>query len=140
VAAALHEERKKHDEVTIEALLKVLGTNIRETCNHRRIEINGKPSLVIVEFKDPVNVPYALKEAKNLRENDSYKGVYVNRDMTRTERFIQKQLRDERNKKNKEDLKETSNGNYPRGDYQGKLFHWGIRDGEVRRIFDKQPG
>ncbi len=37
-------------------------------------------------------------------------------------------------------LKETGNGNYPRGDYQGKLFHWGIRDGEVRRIFDKQPG
>jgi hypothetical protein len=81
----------------------------------------------------------ALKGAKNLRDNDSYKGVYVNRDMTRTERIIQKQLRDDRNKRNNEDLKETGKGKWPRGTHGGKLFHWGIRDGEVRRIFDKQP-
>jgi hypothetical protein len=78
----------------------------------------------------------ALKGAKNLRDSDTYKEVYVSRDLTRTERLIQNQLRDERNKKNNEDLKETGAGKYPRGSYQGKLFHWGIRDGEVRRIFD----
>ena len=117
----------------------MLGSDQNRISKHRRIEINGKPSLVIVDFGCPEFAEEALRGAKNLRVNDSYKEVYVNRDMTRTERFIQKQLRDDRNKRNNEDLKETGNGKWPRGTHGGKLFHWGIRDCEVRRIFDKQP-
>ena len=120
------EERIKNDRAILDPLMQVLGNHGDNIRKHRRIETNGKPSLVIVEFKDPDEVPYVLKGAKNLRVNDIYKRVYVNRDMTRTERLIQKQLRDDRNKRNNEDLKETGNGKWPRGTHGGKLFHWGI--------------
>jgi hypothetical protein len=92
VAAAVggtDEERMKNDQASLESLMLVLKASPHHIGKHRRIEINGKPSLVIVDLGCSVFAEDALKGVKyNLRENDSYKGVYVNRDMTRTERVI----------------------------------------------------
>jgi hypothetical protein len=116
--------------------MTVMGDKQNWIAGHKRIEKkSGKPSLLLIEFEEPVYMLRALKGAKNLRDSDTYNEVYVSRDLTRTERLIYKQLRYERNRKNNKDLKETGAGKYPRGSYQGKLFHWGIRNGEVRRIF-----
>jgi hypothetical protein len=62
--------------------------------------------------------------------------VYINKDMTRAERMAEKELRDERNKRNGELTEQDTNGR-PRGTFNGKKFYWGVRFGELRKIFDK---
>ena len=57
--------------------------------------------------------------------------------MTKAERTIDKRLREERNKRNAA-LTEKGAEERPRGRYKNKLFYWGIRSGELTRIFDKQ--
>jgi hypothetical protein len=132
------EEKAAHDKTSVEALLTALETPLYEMKRFKRVKTNNeKPNLILIEFGEAVTLPSALRKAKNLRTNDKFKGVYVNKDMTRTERIIEKRLRDERNWKNKEEMKETGGGEWPRGLYESRLFHWGIRSGEVRRIFDK---
>jgi hypothetical protein len=135
------EEKAAHDKTSVEALLTALGTRLTDMKSHKRIKTNyEKPNLILIEFHrfdsaDMVAEP--LSNAKKLRTNETFKGVYINRDMTKAERIIEKRLRDESNRKNEEDLRETGDGEGPCRLYQGRRFHWGIRLGEVRRIFDK---
>jgi hypothetical protein len=93
--------------------------------NHKRIKTknNEKPSLMLIEFHEAICVQLALSNAKKLRTDTKFKGVYVNKDITKTERIIVKQLRDERKRLNA-GLTEKGDGEWPRGRHQGKLFHW----------------
>jgi hypothetical protein len=125
------DEKKADDKSRVDALVTALAEDPYIVENHKRINTsnNDKPSLIIIEFKDPVHAIQALKGAKNLRSIDKYNGVYVNKDMTQTERIIEKRLRDERKRLNAE-FTEVDAGGLTRGRHQGKLFYWGIRDGE----------
>ena len=131
-------EKDAHDQASVEELLGKLSTQLVNLKSHKRIKTknNEKPSLMLIEFHEACCVPVALSNSKKLRTNTKFKGVYINKDMTKTERIIGKQLRDERKRLNAM-LTEKGDGEWPRGRHQGKLFHWGIRDGELRRIFDK---
>jgi hypothetical protein len=51
---------------------------------------NNKPSLILIEFHKVIRVPLALSNAKKPRTNDKFKGVYVNKDMTKTVRIMER--------------------------------------------------
>lgn len=65
------------------------------------------------------------------------RGVFINRDMTRDERMAEKVLRDRRNSLNAE-LNGRDSVGRQYGLHYGKAFYWGIRYGEVRRIFGEK--
>ncbi len=104
-------EKAAHYKTSVEALLTELGTPLRDMKEYKRIKTNNeKPNLILIEFVDPVYRTDALGNAKNLRTNAKFKDAYINRDMTKAERIIEKRLRDERNRMNEEDLRETGDG------------------------------
>ena len=76
----------------------------------------------------------ALRESTKLRNNPDFQNVYINRDKTRSERLLDKELRVERSKRNAT-LEEQDEEGRHLGSYNGKKFYWGIRFGELRRIF-----
>ena len=132
------EEKLAHDKAGIEGLVTTLGVPKERIIKHQRIITNNdKSNLILVEFDSSTTRDTALKAASKLRGNNIYNQIYINRDMTKAERVVEKQLRDERNKRNAA-LEEKDSGGRPRGRYQNKLFYWGIRFGELRRIFEKQ--
>jgi hypothetical protein len=130
-------KKAAHENTSVKNLVGKLGAPPREIRSHKRIKVNGKPDLVVIEFADGSTRGMALRGTKRLKEEAKYNGVYVNRDMTKVERMIEKRLRDERKKLN-EELTEKGLGGRPRGRFKDKLFYWGIRSPELKRIFDKQ--
>ncbi len=64
---------------------------------------------------------------------DEYKGVYVNKDKTKVERLAEKELRIERNSLN-DKLPYVDKGRHY-GLQDERKFYWGIRFGELRKIF-----
>jgi hypothetical protein len=87
----------------------------------------------------------ALRGSKNLKINDMYNQVFVNKDMARAERATKKRLREARRKLNAELPVKSAGGLSLLLEvyrHQGKLFYRGIRSDELGvmnwRIFDKQ--
>jgi hypothetical protein len=131
------EEKLAHDKTSVADLVAALGVPKESIVRqHRIITNNDKSNLILVELDSTSTRDEALREAGKLRKIELYKTVYINRDMTKAERMVEKQLREERNKRNLA-LEEKDDTGRPRGRHQSKLFHWGIRNGELRRIFDK---
>jgi hypothetical protein len=130
-------KKAAHDNNSVRNLVDNLGISVKSIKSHKRIKVNGKPDLVIIEFDSETNRNEALKSARKLQGDAKYNMVFINKDMTKAERTIDKRLRDERNKRNA-GLTEKDAEERPRGRHKNKLFYWGIRPGELRRIFDKQ--
>ena len=62
---------------------------------------NGENSgPIIVEFKEIYDRNSVLKSAKILRTKNGYKQIYINPDLTESERIMDHELRVERNKLN----------------------------------------
>jgi hypothetical protein len=55
--------------------------------------------------------------------------------MTRDEQLNEKHCRDERNRLNAQ-FTEKNAEDKPRGRHGERLFYWGVRSGELRRIYD----
>ena len=89
--------------------------------------------LIRVRFKESATRTLALKNAKNLKDNEATKKYYINPEQTEAERNIEKQLRDERNKRNK--ALGNGEGRLTWGlDRNGKKYYWGIRWGRLVQI------
>ena len=83
---------------------------------------NGENSgPIIVEFKEIYDRNSVLKSAKVLRTIEGYKKIYINPDLTESERIMDHELRTERNK---------LNGNLD----QNSPFRFGIRGNDVVKI------
>jgi hypothetical protein len=98
-----------------------------------------KPGIIIVEFNSIETKEKIQKAAKKLSKETDYKGVYINRDLSKDEMLIEKQLRDERRKKNDELPEKEENGSKFRyhkfgTDVTESKFIWGIKDGEVKKF------
>ncbi len=81
----------------------------------------------------------AIKESKNLKDNEPTKKIYINPDKTTLERLTEKKLREERNKRNavveNEEEEVEGRGRQRFGiDTNGKKFYWGIRWGILKRV------
>ena len=87
---------------------------------------------VIIEFKDLKTKIKALKNAYKLKNFNKYQ-IYINNDLTASERAIAKELRSKRNKLN-EELKESDIYGKFGTTTDGKRFHYGIRNGQIVQI------
>ena len=80
--------------------------------------------------------------ARKLRDNNEYKNVYINPDLTESEAALEKSLRSDRDKKNEELPNVSENGlRYGMHKFNGAAeskFYWGIRNRELRKIPVKQ--
>ncbi|RNA44688.1 hypothetical protein BpHYR1_002785 [Brachionus plicatilis] len=78
-----------------------------------------------------------LRKSKTLRKNPYFKDVYVNEDLTPSQRVADRKLRQERDRKNSELLEsKTLNGRTLKFKTceDGKKRFWGIRNGELKLV------
>ena len=90
------------DDKDVEALVKTLGLKTREArmIKFERIgKADGRPRLVKVKCDRSDQKRKILENCKKLADNETYKDVYVCRDMTKAEQKAQKELRDELKRK-----------------------------------------
>ena len=112
--------------------IRLKKRNTSNSQNSNSQNSNSKPPLILVEFNSAENQQNALRNAKNLKNNDKFKNVYVNADRTEIERMKDRVLREERKRRN-EKLPNESNGRRY-GEYEGKKFYWGVRGDRLQRI------
>ena len=130
-------EKESNDLAKVDSLLNVLGLSRSTVSRQVRLKVhNPNAKLVLVEFNDVSLKEAALSRAGKLRNEPAFNRIFLNRDMTKAERVAEKELRDEPNKLNKALPDKDSEGR-PCGKFNGKPFHWGVRSGELRRIFDR---
>ncbi|RNA24986.1 hypothetical protein BpHYR1_046059 [Brachionus plicatilis] len=93
--------------------------------------------LFVVEMDSVSSKLDMLGNSKKLRNSEELKGVYINEDLTPSERIAHKKLREERDRRNNElTATATVNGRIVKVkecDDNKKRF-WGIRNGELRLI------
>ena len=131
------EERTTNDEKNVDTVLSCVGLARSTVQRQVRLKCNNPDAnLVLVEFKDYKDRDSALSRSGELKKISDFKRVFLNRDMTMAERLAEKELRAERSKLN-EALPDKDSQGRPRGTHNGKRFYWGVRSGELRRIFDR---
>ena len=102
-------------------------------------KIVTKPGPILVEFKDINDKKKILQLTKQLKDNEDYKNVYINKDLTESELAVEKRLRVDRRKKNAE-LTETNEIGFKYGwhkfgnDIEESRFYWGVRNGDLKKI------
>ena len=75
------------------------------------------------------------KKAKQLREKgNDFVNIYINEDRTKSQRLIDKEQRDERNKRNNNLPKVNGRHQGVAEDRSGKYYYWAIRSGELKKI------
>ena len=83
---------------------------------------NEKTNLILLEFENSASRIKALKLAARLKNSVTFPGVYINKDKTKLERSADRELREERNKRNN-NLSEKDEQGRPRGTHEGKKFY-----------------
>ncbi|RNA03404.1 hypothetical protein BpHYR1_050160, partial [Brachionus plicatilis] len=138
---------EEEDKKKVSKILETLNIDRSKLKSHRRIKNTGRDDtgedtrrvldMIVVEFKDEDTKQQTLRNARNLRDTDNFKSVYINPDRTPSERALDRQLRIERNRRNAE-LSEGDAGGRHRYGVQsaghhkaGKKFYWGIRSNEL---------
>jgi hypothetical protein len=139
-SGANDDEKKLNDDAVVNDIVSTLGIDSACVVNHNRIRTNRsnaseRPDLIRIEFASDNDRTKALSRSVNLKSLDRFKSVYLNRDMTRLERMNEKNCRDQRNELNSK-LTEKDSAGRPRGKLGDRLFYWGVRSGQLRRIFD----
>ena len=147
VVANLNERKSRENNVIVFGLNE--STTTKTLLDHLQIEenkirnthkliprgiTNENKHPILLEFNNVKDRNEMLKKARCLRDEpkeSSLAKIYVNPDLTLAERMMQKQLRDDRNEKNKEleDRRKADTDN--QGDYS---FYYAIRRGKVVKI------
>ncbi|RNA27168.1 hypothetical protein BpHYR1_026662 [Brachionus plicatilis] len=86
--------------------------------------------MIVVEFKDEDTKQKKLRNARNLRDTDNFKSVYINPDRKPSERALDRQL-SEGDAGGRHRYGVQSAGHHK----AGKKFYWGIRSNELREIY-----
>lgn len=93
--------------------------------------------LLVVEMESTEAKIDMLRKSKILREKPEYNNVYVNEDLTPSERVANRKLRQERDRKNNELTgSDVINGRTLKFKIcnDGKKRFWGIRNGELKLV------
>ena len=90
------EERRLHDEATVQDVFLDIGITDAEPVECRRIgkKRNG-PRMLKVKLGDVEEKMTILRKSKNLRNSSKYKDVYINPDLTPLQQDQEKKLRSE---------------------------------------------
>lgn len=122
-----------NEKITSESLLENLRmdkTKVKKKHTLRMKKTTSTSDPVVIEFNSREDRNEMLRKARVLRKSDDpdMTRIFVNPDLTLAERVKEKQLREERNKKNKE-LDELRSKDPTKYNY-----YFGIRNGKVKRI------
>ena len=122
------EKRKEGDEKVVRELAAAIGVDDvgrmeRKFRAGKKDETTGKPRPMVVRIEDPEVRERILDNARKLNRTDSWKRVFISRDLTWKQREDakkqEKQLRDEADQKNEAEKDEEKNGKWivvgPRG-------------------------
>ena len=93
--------------------------------------------LLVVEMESATAKLEMLRSARKLREIESHKDIYINEDLTPSERIADQKLRQERDKRNNQLTgTETADGRSLKFKVceDGKKRFWAIRNGELRLV------
>jgi hypothetical protein len=102
---------------------RALGVDLEITsCNRLRAKKIDEPRPLLMTVKDSSKVGAVLREARKLRGNTEFSGIFVKRDCTPLERTEMKRLMEERDRK-REETKST-----------GGDENWIIRHGKVVNV------
>jgi hypothetical protein len=103
------EAKTAFDKANVEALMTTLDSSIDgkkidfSVDEIRRVKTNNdKLSLIVVDLGHEESRDLALRGSKNMKGNDKYNQVFINKDTTKAERAVEKRLREERRKLNAE--------------------------------------
>ena len=128
------EEKKKADEMEVNAVLTFLKVNQTEPVEYsavkkiHRLKSSGteRPGAVVLEFKDLRERLAALKAAKSLNTDQRFRKVFICPDMTPAERLVHTAL-----------VKERDGKNRPLRNNEGKItgdHYFGIRNNCVVQL------
>ena len=140
VVAGLVETSSNNDESIIEELAEALDIDKSSIKFHKRLKKRGanttnntNPPLLLIQFNDKNTQRAALSKSKDLRQVEKFSKVFINQDRTESQRKLDKQLRDERKKRNAE-LPETLSDGRTYRLHEGKKYYWGIRNDQLRWV------
>ncbi len=106
------------DHVSVENILKAVGSKIGDTARISRLYKTDKKqqktptNRIIVTFKTYKVKENVIKNAKTLRNNTCFDGVYINSDRTRAQRMIDYTIRQQRKNLNRESNATLINGRH----------------------------
>jgi hypothetical protein len=129
-------------KLAVNKIIEDIGVeaNIIADCKIARLKSkdNNKHGRILIECKSRQDKIEILKNARNLKDKEEYKQVFINNDLTNAQLDNEKRLRTERNKKNDELEQMGPNGLkyglYTFTDGNESKFYWGIRNGKLKRI------
>ena len=128
-------ERKEHDQTEITKILNAIKVEPSKMKNLYRLKNrnnNQKAALIVIELATKDDQIQVLKQANELKGKEEYKNVYINRDLTKAEAELEKELRSLRNKKNAELT--NGEGRLKYGKIGETEYFWGIRWGTLKKI------
>ena len=120
-------EVAQENESIATGILTATGNSTVKPAYIRRLTAKeeGDASPIVFEFKNALDRNAVLKSARTLRNKQAYDHIYINPDLTESERIMDHQLRKKRNELN--DKLDPSS-----------TFHYGIRNYSVVKITNKQ--
>jgi hypothetical protein len=137
--------RKLEADREIVKVLEKVDSSITDASILNKISIlkkrnDSSKQLILITFKDKSVRDNILKNSKKLAGTELKNTVFVNADLTRAEREIERDLRKKQKEENSKLTKEFNNSKFKFGEFQNKegktvYFYWGRRNGQLKRIF-----
>ena len=118
----------------IVAVLKEVGVGDANTVRKEKLRTNTKTGLAVVEFSDINAKLKAVKNARLLRNDERFKGIYLNSDKTQSERIAEKLVRDEVKQRNAK-LPHKDKENRPFDIEKDEKFRWVAGSNKPRKLF-----
>ena len=118
----------------IDAVLNEVGVGDANTVRKEKLRTKTKTSLVVVEFSDISAKLKAVKNARLLRNKESFNNIYLNSDKTQSERIAEKLVRDEVKQLNA-NLPNKDDDNKPYGTEKSEKFRWVAGSTKPRMLF-----
>ena len=139
VLGSTNEEKEANDKSKVKSVLTHLTLPDSTDPKLKRISTkDSNANIIVVELNNIDQRNIAIEKARTLRGTTEFDGIYVNKDMTKAERIMDKKRRDERKAKNSELSEKDSSGRpfgiYNGGINNGKKFFWGLRNGIIKRV------
>ena len=121
-------------KVQIDAVLNEVGVGDANTVRKEKLRTKTKTSLVVVEFSDISAKLKAVKNARLLRNKESFNNIYLNSDKTQSERIAEKLVRDEVKQLNA-NLPNKDDDNKPYDTEKDEKFRWVAGSTKPRKLF-----
>ena len=137
------EARLTDDKTKVHEVLNILAIDKTEVKSISRLRKNDNGKFtdinqIKVVFNSSEAKLNAFKNAKNLKSS-TFSNIYINQDLTFNERTILKSLIIKRNALNSEFVDESNEKcKYGTDEKTGKKYYWGIRNNELKKIFNKE--